>query len=106
MTGSRLRTNRRPSTDAVATALHALGRDATFVLEDRDQKEVYVQVWLRADGLFQLESRTGGPSTHRRLLTVSAEKVERVVLAWRAGEDVWDDGLDWTDVSAEFSEQA
>ena len=103
MKGSRVATHHRPSTDAVATALNALGRDTTLVLEDRDEEEVYVQVWLRDDGLFQLECRDGGPATHRRVLTVSAEKVERAVLAWRARDDDWDAGIDWTDVSAEFS---
>ncbi len=103
MRGSRQRNHQRPSTDAVATALHSLGRDTTLVLEDRDEDQVYVQVWLRSDGLFQLESRSGGPATHRRVLTVSAERVERVVLAWRARDEDWDAGLDWTDVSAEFS---
>lgn len=102
LSGSRVPTTSRPSRRAVSTAVASLVRDGWVLLQAVDAEDLYAQVWLRPDGLYQLEHRAGGPDRHFRALTVSQEKVERVLLAWFAEDDGWDVGIDWTDVSAMF----
>lgn len=102
--GSRAPTTSRPTRAGVSNAVQSLIRDGHVVLVDAAVEDQYVQVWFRPDGLYQLEHRDGSPQRHDRVLTVSVDKVERVVLGWLDQADDWDAGVDWTDVSHEFSD--
>ena len=62
--------------------------------------DVYIQVWQRPDGIYQLEHRAGSPSEHYQTLTVSSGKVFTAFDAWRRGEVGWDTPFTWRLIDA------
>ncbi|MEU5691866.1 hypothetical protein [Actinosynnema sp. NPDC020468] len=90
-----------PDRERIEAAVLSLARGGHLVLSvDEDR---YVQVWLREDGLYQLEHRAGSPGEHYRTLTVSAEKVYTAFGGWSRGEDGWDAPFTWQSIGAWFT---
>ncbi|MGG5258473.1 hypothetical protein [Phycicoccus avicenniae] len=103
------RVMRAPRPDDVLGVLESLPRDGHAVLQSMDDAEVYIQVWLRPDGTYQLELRDGSVETHRQALSVSRDRVAAAFSAWLDehsgdGDDSWRAPHDWRDISATFTE--
>jgi hypothetical protein len=68
-----------------------------------EKADNYVQVWLRQDGIYQLEYRDGTPAEHYRTLTVSADKVHTAFNAWRTDDREWRTSFTWTCIGSMFA---
>ena len=65
---------RAPDPEVVLGIVESLPRDGHVVLQSMDEPEVYIQVWLRPDGSYQLELRDGSVHTHVQTRSVSRER--------------------------------
>jgi hypothetical protein len=81
-----------------------LPRDSHLILEDSREGRAneYIQVWLRQDGVYQLEYRDGSAAEHYQTLTVSVGKVHTAFNAWRLGEREWQAAFTWTCIGSLF----
>ncbi|WP_335931860.1 DUF6891 domain-containing protein [Streptomyces sp. PTD5-9] len=75
------------------------GEDDRFLVVQRvpDIPGHYVQVWHEHGGDYQLECRSGGPATHRRVMLGSADPVAGLMARWARQEPEWDAGTAWED---------
>ncbi len=71
---------------------------------DEPEGDWYAQVWLRENGVYQLEYRDGVAAEHYRTLTVSLPKVVNALVGWSQGRTAWRAEFDWNNVGAEFAE--
>ena len=97
-----------PEPDVVLAVIQTLPRDGHAVLLSMDDPEVYIQVWLRPEGSYQLELREGSVDTHVQTRSVSAERVTAAFTGWLEehsgdGDAVWRGNYQWNDISAMFS---
>jgi hypothetical protein len=96
---------RAPTPDEVLGVIEYLPRDGHVVLERMDEPEVYIEVWLRPEGSYQLELRHGSVKTHQQTRSVSGERVAAAFTGWLEepsgdGDATWRDGHQWTNISA------
>ncbi|MCC8249713.1 hypothetical protein [Saccharothrix luteola] len=98
--GDRVGRLENPDRGRIEAAVLALARDSVLVLS-AERDDVYIQVWQRPDGIFQLEHRAGSPSEHYQTLTVSAEKVYTAFDAWRRAADGWESPFTWRLIDTE-----
>lgn len=94
---------RGPTADEVLGVIESLPRDGHVLLESMDVPEVYVQVWLRPEGHYQLEMRDGSKATHVQTRTVSRERVAAAFTAWLEehsgdGDDGWRTTFPWSNI--------
>ncbi|CAN7392924.1 hypothetical protein LJR027_002271 [Terrabacter sp. LjRoot27] len=99
---------RAPKPEVVLGVIESLPRDGHALLESMDQPEVYIQVWLRSDGSYQLELRDGSVHTHVQTRSVSRERVAAAFTSWLQehsgdGDAGWRDNYHWNDISGTFS---
>ena len=95
---------RAPDPEVVLGIAESLPRDGHVVLQSMDEPEVYIQVWLRPDGSYQLELRDGSVHTHVQTRSVSRERVAAAFTSWLEehsgdGDAGWRDGFQWNDIS-------
>ncbi|KOX19204.1 hypothetical protein ADK67_34210 [Saccharothrix sp. NRRL B-16348] len=91
---------KNPGRSRIEAAVLAMARDSVLVLS-AEREDVYIQVWQRPDGIYQLEHRAGSPSEHYQTLTVSPEKVYTAFEAWRQGDHRWDIPFTWRSIDTE-----
>lgn len=60
-----------------------------------DEPDVYVQVWHKTDGDYQLEHRAGAPDRHFQAFVATAAEVVEVMARWVRQEAGWDRGPVW-----------
>lgn len=99
------RVMRAPKPDVVLGVLESLPRDGTALLESMDEAEIYIQVWLRPDGTYQLETRQGSVNTHEQTRTVSRERVAAAFTGWLEehsgdGDDGWRTPFHWNQIGS------
>ena len=99
------RVMRAPKPDVVLGVLESLPRDGTALLGSMDEAEVYIQVWLRPDGTYQLETRRGSVNTHEQTRTVSRERVAAAFTGWLEehsgdGDDGWRTPFRWNQIGS------
>ncbi len=82
LTATSHRSVRAPEPDVVLAVMKTLPRDGSAVLVSMDDPEVYIQVWLRPDGSYQLELREGSVDTHVQTRSVSRERVAAAFTGW------------------------
>jgi hypothetical protein len=97
-----------PKPEVVLGIIESLPRDGHVVLESMDEPEVYIQVWLRPDGSFQVEMREGAVETHVQTRSVSRERVAAAFTGWLDehsgdGGAGWRDDYQWNDISGTLS---
>lgn len=100
---------RAPQPEVVLGVIESLPRDGHALLESMDQTEVYIQVWLRSDGSYQLELRDGSVQTHVQTRSVSRERVAAAFTSWLQehsgdGDAGWRDTFHWNDISGTLSD--
>lgn len=101
---------RAPDPEVVLGIVESLPRDGHVVLQSMDEPEVYIQVWLRPDGSYQLELRDGSVHTHVQTRSVSRERVAAAFTSWleeHSGEGGagWRDNFHWKDISGTLSKE-
>jgi hypothetical protein len=99
---------RAPEPEVVLGIVESLPRDGHVVLQSMDEPEVYIQVWLRPDGSYQIELRDGSVHTHVQTRSVSRERVAAAFTSWleehsRDGDAGWRDDFQWNDISRTLS---
>jgi hypothetical protein len=93
-----------PTENRIRALVGALSRDDHVVLAQFGKSDsYYIQVWLRPDGMFQLEYRAGSPSEHCQTQTKSREKIASALTAWRNGEIAWRDDFEWISIGDWFT---
>lgn len=107
LTATSHRSARAPEPDVVLAVIETLPRDGHAVLQSMDDPEVYIQVWLRPDGSYQLELREGSVDTHVQTRSASRERVAAAFTGWLEehsgdGDAVWRGSHQWNDISATF----
>lgn len=95
---------RAPRPEVVLGVIESLPRDGHLLLESMDKPEVYIQVWLRPDGSYQLELREGSVDTHVQTRSVLRERVAAALTSWLEehsgdGDSSWRDNYHWNDLS-------
>lgn len=94
---------RDPTDNRIRAVVAALSRDQHVVLERFGSSDKhYIQVWLRSDGLLQLEYRAGQPSEHYQTRTDSRDKVITALSGWTVGETAWRDAFEWLSIGDWF----
>jgi hypothetical protein len=97
---------RNPTENRIRALLGALSRDEHVILERFGSSDNhYIQVWLRSDGVFQLEYRAGQPSQHYQTQTESRDKVVSALSGWCRGESAWRDDFEWLSIGAWLNRQ-
>lgn len=71
------RVMRAPKPDDVLGVIEYLPRDGHVLLESMDEPEVYIQVWLRPEGSYQLELRDGSVETHLQTRSACGDGLPR-----------------------------
>src|SRR6478735_4235438 len=109
LTATSHRSVRAPVPDVVLAVIETLPRDGHALLQSMDDPEVYMQVWLRPEGSYQLELREGSVDTHVQTRSVSRERVAAAFTGWLEehsgdGEAVWRGNYQWNDISAMFQD--
>ena len=99
------RVMRAPKPDDVLGVIESLPRDGHVLLQSMDAPEVYIQVWLRPEGDYQLEVRDGSVATHVQTRTVSRERTAAAFSAWLDehsgdGDDRWRQTFQWNNIGA------
>lgn len=97
---------RNPTESNIQAVLESLPRDGHIILEVAGEPELnahYVQVWLRSNGLYQLEYREGGAGEHYQALTVSREKVCEALSEWNQGGSSWRENFSWKSIGEWFT---
>lgn len=102
---------RAPKPEVVLGVIESLPRDGHVLLESMDQPEVYIQVWLRKEGTYQLELREGSAATHLQTLSAFRERVAAAFTGWLEehsgdGDASWRANFQWNDISSTFLEQS
>ncbi|PKV91353.1 hypothetical protein ATK30_2122 [Amycolatopsis echigonensis] len=89
--------------DNVVAVLEAMARGGNAVVSsDADPDNVFIQVWLRDNGVYQLEYRAGKPTRHYQTLTVSRDKVAAAFAGWLADDESWKEAFQWKDIGDWF----
>jgi hypothetical protein len=106
--GSACRNVRGPGSAVILGVLESLPRDGHVILASMDAAEVFIQVWHRPDGSYQLETRNGSAASHVQTRSISREKVADAFSAWlgeKAGEGdaSWRAAFQWNDISGMFA---
>lgn len=101
---------RGPKPEVVLGVIESLPRDGHVLLESMDQPEVYIQVWFRPDGSYQLELRDGSVDTHVQTRSVFRERVAAAFTSWLEehsgdGDAGWRDSFHWKDISGTLSKE-
>ena len=96
---------RAPKPEVVLGVIESLPRDGHALLESMDVPEVFIQVWLRPDGSYQLELRDGSVETHVQTRSVLRERVAAAFTGWLEehsgdADAQWRDDFQWNDISA------
>ena len=96
---------RAPKADDVLGVIESLPRDGHVLLESMDATEVYIQVWLRPDGSYQLELRDGSVATHVQTRTVSRERAAAAFMGWLEehsgdGDGRWRESFQWNETGS------
>lgn len=95
-----------PTEKRMRALLGALSRDEYVILERVGSSSThYIQVWLRSDGVLQLEYRAGAPSEHYQTRTDSREKVVSALSGWSGEETAWRDDFEWVSIGDWFNPQ-
>lgn len=89
--------------DNVVAVLEAMARGGNAVVGSDADPEVFIQVWLRDNGVYQLEYRDGKPTRHYQTLTVSRDKVAAAIVGWLADDDSWKEAFQWKDIGHWFA---
>ena len=63
-------------------SLNRSPRDGHVLLESMDEPEVYIQVWFRPEGSYQLELREGSVETHVQTRSSVRERVAAAFSGW------------------------
>ncbi|SEP50817.1 hypothetical protein [Amycolatopsis saalfeldensis] len=87
----------KPTEDNIRAVLEALPRDG-HVIVDGAHDDLYIQVWFRPNGVYQLEHRAGSPDQHFKTLTVSRDKVGDALLGWCDGKTGWIEQFEWESI--------
>lgn len=95
------RTYSRLDPALVGAALASLPRDGHVVVQNAadPDDQVYLQVWLRPNGVYQVEHRLGSEDRHYVGMTASVDKVADAVVSWIEGRAEWRAAFDWTPLS-------
>jgi hypothetical protein len=97
---------RNPTEDRVRALVGALARGEHVVLEQFGRSSsYYIQVWLRPDGVFQLEYRAGSAGEHYQAQAESREKVAAALSGWIRGETAWRDDVEWLSIEDWFNQK-
>jgi hypothetical protein len=109
MTTPGRRVMRAPRPDDVLGVIESLPRDGHVLLESMDEPELYIQVWLRPEGSYQLELRDGSVETHVQTRSLSRERVAAAFSGWLEehsgdGDGTWRERYQWNDISARFTD--
>jgi len=95
-----------PTENRIRALVGALSRDGHVVLEQFGRSSsYYIQVWLRPDGVFQLEYRAGSASEHYQTRTESREQVASALSGWSKGESAWRDDFEWLSIGEWFGKE-
>ena len=99
---------RSPDEETLRAVVQTLTRGEQLVISagtegGGESSLVYAQVWLRPEGIYQVEYRDGAPSRHRRALTVSSEKAAGFLTGWCTRAPDFATGLQWEDIGAWFT---
>lgn len=79
--------------------------EAPYVIVDRAEQD-FIQAWLDADGVYQVEYREGGPESHFEFRTEDAQRVVEVMWAWAIGDESWRSAVDWWFLDVEAADAA
>lgn len=95
---------RAPTPEDVLGVIESLPRDGHVLLESMDAPQVYIQVWLRPEGHYQLELRDGSLETHVQTRTVSRERTAEAFTAWLLehsgdADEGWRENFQWNNIS-------
>ena len=97
---------RNPTEKRIRALLGVIARDGYVTLERvGSSSSHYIQVWLRSNGVFHLEYRTGEPSSHYQTRTESRDKVVSALSGWSRGEDDWRNDFEWLSIGDWFTQQ-
>jgi hypothetical protein len=97
---------RNPTENRISALLAALSRNDSIILEQvGSSNSNYIQVWLRPDGVFQLEYRAGQPSEHYQTRTDSRCRVVSALSGWIDEESAWRDDFEWLSIGNWFNRQ-
>ena len=97
---------RNPTGNRISALLAALSRNDSIILERvGSSNSNYIQVWLRPDGVFQLEYRAGQPSEHYQTRTDSRCRVVSALSGWIDEESAWRDDFEWLSIGNWFNRQ-
>jgi hypothetical protein len=97
---------RNPTEKRIRALLVALSRDEYVIIERVGSPDShYIQIWVRSDGVFQLEYRAGGPSEHYQTRADSRDKVVSALSGWSAEENAWRDDFEWLSIGNWFDRQ-
>jgi hypothetical protein len=99
---------RSPDEETVQSVVQTLTRGEHVVISagvegGGESTLVYAQVWLRPEGIYQVEYRDGAPSRHWRAMSVSREKAAGFLASWCANDPDYARGFQWEDISAWFA---
>lgn len=95
---------RNPTENRLRALLGALSRGDYVILGRVGSSHThYIQVWLRPNGLFQLEYRAGQASEHYQTQADSREKIVSALSGWIKEENGWRDDFDWVSIGSWFS---
>lgn len=90
----------------VVAVLESMARGGNAVVSsDGDPTLVFIQVWLRDNGVYQLEYRDGRPTRQYQTLTVSREKVCAAIVDWLADDDSWKSSFQWKFIGDWFADE-
>jgi hypothetical protein len=108
---------RNPTANRIPALVGALSREASLAASDSgsmaeyiivhligSSDDQYIQVWLRPEGVFQLEYRAGKPSEHYQTRTESRDKVVSALSGWSRGESAWRDDFEWVSIGHWFDQ--
>ena len=94
---------RNPTENRIRALLGALSREGYVTLERvGSSNSHYIQVWLRPNGVFQLEYRAGRSSAHYQTRTNSRDKVVSALSGWSRGENDWRNDFEWLSIGDWF----
>jgi hypothetical protein len=97
---------RNPTENRIRALVSALSKGQYVMLEQFGSSESnYIQVWLRPEGIFQLEYRAGHPSEHFQARTESRDRVASALFGWSMGGDSWRDAFEWNSIGDWFDHQ-
>lgn len=97
---------RNPTENRIRALIGALSQDEYVILEQVGRSNShYIQVWLRSNGVFQLEYRAGQPSEHYQSRTDSRDKIVSALSGWSREESALRDDFEWLSIGDWFNRQ-